>query len=617
MSKELLISSTSLETKLAILEDDQVTEIFLERSDSRRTLGNIYKGKVSRVLPGMQAAFVDIGLGRDTFLYVTDFFEDYEQYEELFPDGEEEYADLLTEADGQSDTVEPEENGPPQQQFLREIGQILPETLDSPIGLSTYPGSQHSAVEAEIDPYRPQILPAYFPPVVERDDSVIPIVTAPEPLPDPWEKKAPPSPSSSSRGPRKNKRKNSKQRNGQALIGDLLHEGKEILVQIAKEPIGKKGARITSHCVLPGRFLVFMPTVEHVGVSRRIVSDKERDRLKKMIRRLRGTDGRGFIVRTVSENQDEEDFRRDMGYLTQLWEEIRTKADRQSAPSLVYSEHNLIHRVVRDYLSDEYRTILVDDKQEYERLVEFVNQFNPELGNRVRLYDKSKPLFDEFGITAEIEKALHQKVRLKQGGHLVINQTEALVAIDVNTGKFVGNTNSLEDTIAQTNLNAVKEIVRQLRLRDLGGIIIIDFIDMEERKNRQKVLTALQTELAKDKAPSKMLQFNEFGLVAITRKRAKQSLERLLCQPCNYCKGTGVTQSIRTICHNIHHEVQQIQANRRGNREIVIRCHPEIKQALRNGQRQVLKEIEQMTGKTISIKTDPLIHIERFEVIKA
>ena len=257
----------------------------------------------------------------------------------------------------------------------------------------------------------------------------------------------------------------------------------------------------------------------------------------------------------MSEKQDESDFRGDMSYLTQLWEKVRSKGDKLSAPALVYSEPSLIHRVVRDYFTDDYSVIRMDDEQEYEQLVDFVNQFNPELVDRVRLYDKDKPIFDEFGVTTEMEKALKPKVWLKKGGHIVINQTEALVAIDVNTGKFVGNTNSLEDTITQTNLNAAKEVVRQLRLRDLGGIIVIDFIDMEERKNRQKVLNALQTELAKDKAPSKVLQFNDFGLVILTRKRAKQSLGKLLCQPCRYCQGTGMTKSIRTICHSIHQEI--------------------------------------------------------------
>ena len=400
------------------------------------------------------------------------------------------------------------------------------------------------------------------------------------------------------------------------MIGDLLQEGQEILVQVAKEPIGKKGARITSHSVLPGRYLVFMPTVEHVGVSRRIVSDKERKRLKDIVVKLRENSGRGFIVRTVGENMDEADFRKDMRYLTRLWEDIRRKAEKTSAPGLVYAEPSLSQRVVRDYFTKEYRTIRVDDEEEYERIVGFVNQFNPSLVQRVHLYKKRKPIFDAFRVTHEIEKALRPKVWLKNGGHIVINQTEALVAIDVNTGKFVGNTSSLEDTITKTNLDAVREVVRQIRLRDLGGIIVIDFIDMDEKKNRQKVMSALQMELDKDKSPSRILQFNEFGLVAITRKRVKQSLERLLCQPCACCQGSGMTKSVRTICYAIHQEVRKRIPHLDNGHEIVIRCHPDIGKALRDGEKRVMKEIEEMTGKAVSVQPDPLMNIEQFDVIE-
>jgi ribonuclease G len=357
-----------------------------------------------------------------------------------------------------------------------------------------------------------------------------------------------------------------------------------------------------------------MPTVEHVGVSRRIVSDKERKRLKDTVLKLRGNSGRGFIVRTVGEKKNEADFRKDMQYLTRLWEDIRRKAEKMSAPALVYAEPSLSQRVVRDYFSKEYSAIRVDDEEEYERIVDLVNQFNPSLVKRVLPYKKKKPIFDAYRVTNEIEKALRSKVWLKNGGHIVINQTEALVAIDVNTGKFVGNTSSLEDTITKTNLNAVREVVRQIRLRDLGGIIVIDFIDMDEKKNRQKVMSALQVELDKDKSPSRILQFNEFGLVAITRKRVKQSLERLLCQPCTNCQGSGMTKSVRTICYAIHQEVQKMIPRLENGREITIRCHPDIGEALRDGEKRVMKEIEEMTGKAVSVQPDPLIHIEQFDV---
>ncbi|MCH6569105.1 MAG: Rne/Rng family ribonuclease [Acidobacteria bacterium] len=618
MSKELLISSTSLETRLAILEDDQVTEIFIERAKNRRILGNIYKGKVTRVLPGMQAAFVNIGLPRDTFLYVSDFSEDLEEYEALFENEKGDFSGPLPKEPAK----EPEnsDSDPPRhstQELVAEAGQILPESLD----VSVSSGAQHTAgsagVESEVRPERrgSHILPRFLQPFAVFKSLGRP-QGKPSPQPVSPEKKADPPQPEPPRDSRRGRRKNSNHRSGQALIGDLLQEGQEILVQVAKEPIGKKGARITSHSVLPGRYLVFMPTVEHVGVSRRIVSDKERKRLKDIVVKLRENSGRGFIVRTVGEKKDEADFRKDMSYLTRLWEDIRRKAEKTSAPALVYAEPSLSQRVVRDYFSKDYRAIRVDDEEEYERVVDFVNQFNPSLVQRVHLYKKRKPIFDTYRVTHEIEKALRPKVWLKNGGHIVINQTEALVAIDVNTGKFVGNTSSLEDTITKTNLDAVREVVRQIRLRDLGGIIVIDFIDMDEKKNRQKVMSALQVELDKDKSPSRILQFNEFGLVAITRKRVKQSLERLLCQPCASCQGSGMTKSVRTICYSIHQAVQKMTPHLENGHELMIRCHPDIGKALRDGEKRVMKEIEEMTGKSVSVQPDPLMNIEQFDVIE-
>ena len=618
MSKELLITSTSVETKLAILEDDQVTELFIERAKNKRILGNIYKGKVTRVLPGMQAAFVDIGLGRDTFLYVSDFSEDYEEYEELFEDEKGEFRG--PRQDGSPKKSVDSNLDPPQlpvPEPAAEVGQILPQNLEIPVGSISQQtaGSSGADWPAHNEDQDPHIMPRFLQPVVEHQ-----IRGLPEERPSPQtallEEKADLPQVESSRNSRKPRRKNSNHRNGQVLIGDLLQKGQEILVQVAKEPIGKKGARITSHSVLPGRYLVFMPTVEHVGVSRRIVRDTERKRLRDMIVKLRGDSEKGFIVRTVGENHAEADFRKDLLYLTRLWEDIRRKAEKSSAPALVYAEPSLSQRVVRDHFSKDYRAIRVDDEEEYTRIVDFVNHFNPELVQRVRLYKKKKPLFDAYQVTTEIEKALRQKVWLKNGRYIVINQTEALVAIDVNTGRFVGNTSSLEDTITKTNLDAVKEIVRQIRLRDLGGIIVIDFIDMDEKKNRQKVMNALQTELDKDKSPSRMLEVNEFGLVAITRKRVKQSLERLLCQPCTTCHGTGMTRSVRTVCYSIHEQVQKMISGLGDSQELMIRCHPDVGKALRGGEKRVMREMEEMTGKAVSVQPDPLMNIEHFDVIE-
>lgn len=624
MSKELVISSTSLETKLAILEDNRVTEIFIERTKNKGILGNIYRGKVTRVLPGMQAAFVDIGLERDAFLYVSDFFEDYEEYEALFVGDDEGYEELVLHQSHQAsdDAGEPSRAGrgsrrqegkrTDRREFPSEIGQILPEKFESTHSISLGAVQQSESL-AELD--NPEILPVRLQTLVQYEPESPREEQLPQPEPRP-EEKPDLHASNSSPDRRREKRNSFDHREGRILIGDLLREGQEILVQVAKEPIAKKGPRITSHVALPGRYLVFMPTVEHLGVSRRIVSEKERNRLKDIVMKLRGDSGKGFIVRTVGENHEETDFAKDMAYLTKLWEDIRKKAERLSAPSLLYAEPSLVHRVVRDHFSVEFRAIRVDDEQEYERIVDFVNKFNPELVNRIRLYNKNRPIFDQYGVNAEIEKALRQKIWLKNGGYIVIHQTEALVSIDVNTGKFVGKTNSLEDTITKTNLDAVREVVRQIRLRNLGGIIVIDFIDMDEKKNRLKVMEELQRELAKDKSPSRILQFNEFGLVAITRRRVKQSLERVLCQPCIFCNGSGMTKSVRSVCYSIHEEVQKMVPYLEEGQKILIRCHRDVGKALRNRERHVLREIEEMTGKVVSIKTDPLMHIEQFDLVE-
>ncbi|MFB3903649.1 MAG: Rne/Rng family ribonuclease [Acidobacteriota bacterium] len=803
MSKELIVNSTSLENRVAIVEDDQITEIFIERQKNKGILGNIYKGRVTKVLPGMQAAFVDIGLERHAFLYVSDFFEDYEEYEELFRSAEsagleevirpEPKSEARPEAAASAEDIkrarrgrrgrrevareretreQPREQGretvreasreetreQPREQFReparehhREAGRrgregrfegaeagsgehhieplpgesfahlaapqlptVVETQLDHPEDLAIWdpmfeklntteeakpeptpqPEKQEAPAPSEPGKPEPGVPPAApeeapvresqleMKPVAEpvsppeetkawskskaeepAEESVPAPTPEPEPAPEPMRRgrgtrkseqpeteletepasQAEPAPAErlegrgrkkaeadaeasvehkpetqelSARPESNRKRRSAGRTNGRAQIGDLLREGQEILVQIAKEPIGKKGARITSHIALPGRYLVFMPTVDHVGVSRKIASETERQRLKEIIQRLRGDFGKGFIVRTAGENHSEEDFRADMAFLTRTWEDLRAKAERVSAPALVHSEPSLVQRVVRDYFNDGYRAIRVDDEHEYEKIVEFVSRFNPELVNRVRLYNRTEPIFDQYGVTAEIEKALKQKVWLKNGGYIVINQTEALVAIDVNTGKFVGSTNSLEDTITRTNLDAVKEVVRQIRLRDLGGIIVIDFIDMDERRNRQKVMEALQQELSKDKSPSKILQFNEFGLVAITRKRVKQSLERTLCQPCQTCNGTGMTKSVRTICYSIHQEIRKLLPHLQEGEELIIRCHPDVSKALRDGEREVLTEIEDMTRKIVTVKADPLMHVEQFDIVE-
>lgn len=697
MTKELIISSTSLERRLAILEDDQVSEIFIERSKSKGILGNICKGRVTKVLPGMQAAFVDIGLERNAFLYVSDFFEDYDEYEAVFDDevaasppaevedasrrrrgrrgrGRSRAADddaAAASSNGPAAPVQPKR--PPERlenlsalprKTIGDSGSILPVSL-APINSKQERIAERLTQAAASPSSRVHILPASFETLVSIPRELLEAAeTPPEerppetevqleaadngwPLPVRRKTKQPrefrveaTKPEETAVGAERERPLNGKAQvtsgprprqmttkvrkrkpvgprgNARNLINELLKEGQEVLVQISKEPIGKKGARITSHVALPGRYMVYMPTVDHVGVSRRIVSDKERQRLRRIVLENRGPNGKGFIVRTAGENHSESDLLRDIRYLTKLWDDIKAKSERHTAPALIHSEPGIVERIIRDHVSDDFRSIRVDDEQEYENIVEFISRFNPSLVNRVRLHTRNTPIFEEFAVAQEVEKALKEKVWLKNGGYIVINQTEALVAVDVNTGKFVGSTNSLEDTITRTNLDAVKEVVRQIRLRDLGGIIIIDFIDMDERRNRQKVMEALQVELGKDKAPSKILQFNEFGLVAITRKRVKQSLERALCQPCIFCEGTGLTKSVRTICYSIHHEVRKMLKTFGDSQELMIRCHPDVGQALRNGESQVFREIEEMTGKHVTIATDPLLHIEHFSLLE-
>jgi ribonuclease G len=397
------------------------------------------------------------------------------------------------------------------------------------------------------------------------------------------------------------------------IISELLKPGQEILVQIAKEPIARKGARITSHIALPGRFLVFMPTVNHVGVSRKIDSDEERQRLKRILVSERGTASGGFIVRTAAESASEEDLRADLRFLINLWSEIKQRSETAKSPALIYHDLNLIERILRDQVSDNFSTIWVDSESEYERIVRFLNRFQPSLVRRVKLYTKETPLFEQFGIQEEISKALKSKVWLKSGGSIVINQTEALVAIDINTGKYVGKTARLEDTILKTNLDAIPEIVRQIRLRDLGGIIVIDFIDMDERRNRQKVTQALEDALKADRAPSKVLQFNDFGLVAITRKRVKQSLERTLSVPCPVCTGTGMVKSPATVANEIYIELRKMMRHLERN-DVLLRVHPDVVKVLKAGNAKWLNELEEMIGKTIMVKSDPALPPEQFDI---
>jgi ribonuclease G len=514
MNKEMIVSSNGHETMVAILEDDLVAEIFVERERHRGVVGNVYKGRVSKVLPGMQSSFIDLGLERDGFLYVADVIDTLVEFDKLAGDEDE-------DAGGGGN------------------------------------GGGHRR---------------------ERD----------------------------------------RQDRPQQKIEELLKEGQEIVVQVVKEPLGTKGARLTSHVTMPGRFLVFMPTVDHIGVSRKIESREERGRLRGIVKDFREAHGftGGVIIRTAAGGRPKEDILGDLEAFHKIWTEMRQRNESSRAPAVLFQEQSIVARLLRDLLTEDFQAIRIDNAQEYQRVLELIERIMPSLAPKVKLYSKPYPIFDEYGVQAEIDKALKSKVYLKSGGSIVINQTEALVAIDVNTGRFVGKKTSgrLEDTIVKTNLEAVKEIVRQVRLRDLGGIIVLDLIDMDDKKNRQKVYQAVEQELGKDRSPSKALQVSDFGLVIITRKRVKQSLERVLTEPCPYCAGTGVIKSSATICYEILNEVKKVGPEINGHR-LVLRVNPDIARALKEEESGVLKDLRQSIGKDVTIKPDVQLHHEQFDVM--
>jgi ribonuclease G len=515
--KELLISAGDRETRVAVLEDGRVAEVQIERRRQRGVVGNIYKGRVTRVLPGMQSAFVDLGLEKDAFLYVADVGEEVDDFDRF------------------------------------------------------------GAAEEETEPLKSAPEPAVRNGIDEAGEG--------EGLPP----KAPlPS------------------------IDELLREGQEVVVQVTKDMIAHKGVRITTHITLPGRTLVYMPTIDHVGVSRRIENEEERNRLKEILTGLKKGPG-GFIVRTAGEGRSADEFSSDRRYLTKLWEQIRKKAERTGAPALLHRDLDLALRAARDIFGQDFTTLFVDDDEEYQRVVEFLDQVQPELVQKVKLYRKSTPVFEEYGVEAEIENALKPKVWLKSGGHIIINQTEALVAIDVNTGKFVGKSR-LEDTVLKTNLEAVQEIVRQIRLRDLGGLLVIDFIDMEEEPHRAELVAVLEAELKKDRAKNRMLPVSEFGLVEITRKRQRQSLERALTMPCPYCAGAGRIKNVTTIVLDIRREilkkVEEVEAH-----SLLLRVHPEIYRALMGDERRLVEELEERIAMPIHVQSDEHLHHEGFDIV--
>ena len=555
MNKEMIISSTPHETRVAILEDDHVVEVFIEREHSRGVVGNVYKGRVSKVLPGMQSAFVDLGLERDAFLYVTDVISPTE--EALEEDDPVPVVPEPANGDGAGDGPSP-----------------ALETGEAPPPSAAADGVNGAPVAQPQQPGRP-----------DRNDRRR---DRPE--------RTPPS----------------------QKIEDLLKEGQEVVVQVVKEPLGTKGARITSHLSLPGRFLVYMPTVEHIGVSRKVESRDERRRLRGIVQRFREQQGLpgGVIIRTAAANKPEEDIVTDLTYFQQVSNEVQRRRESERTPAVLFREESLVTKLLRDLLTEQFTAIRIDDDAEYKRVMAFINRFAPNMSGRVKRYAKEFPIFEEYGVQSEIDKALRSKVWLKSGGYIVVNQTEALVAIDVNTGRYVGKKSAgrLEDTIVKTNLEAAKEIVRQIRLRDLGGIIVLDFIDMEEKKNRQKVAQAVEQELRRDRAPSKSVQVSDFGLIIITRKRVKSSLERLLTEPCPYCSGTGTIRTTATICYDILSEVRKVSADLDGY-SLVLRVNPEVARALREESRGVFRELETAVGRQVTVRADEQLHHEQFDLM--
>ena len=557
MNKEMIISSGAHDTRVAILEDDQVVEIFIERENQRGVVGNIYKGRVSKVLPGMQSSFIDIGLERDAFLYVTEVINTVEEFERLAGDDDDDVED---------------------KKALAAVRVADPAAAD---GAQAAAEGAVSGLEAPVQA-------------------------------------APPKPAEPRGGDRRGRDRDRDRDQPQAKIEDLLKEGQEILVQVVKEPLGTKGARLTSHVTMPGRFLVFMPTVDHVGVSRKIESREERSRLRNIVKQFRETHGftGGVIIRTAASGRSEADIVSDLSYFHEIWTEVRRKMENRRPPAVLFQEQSLVTKLLRDMLTEDYTAIRLDDEAEHRRVAALVERIMPGLLPRVKMYTKEFPIFEEYGIQAEIDKALRPKVWLKSGGYLVINPTEALVAIDVNTGRYVGKKSSgrLEDTIVKTNLEAVKEIVRQIRLRDLGGIIVLDLIDMEEKKNRQRVFQEVEKELRKDRSPSKALQVSDFGLVIVTRKRVKQSLERQLTEPCPYCSGSGSIKSSATICFEILTELRKVGPDLDGH-GVLLRVNPDIARALKEEESAVLRELQQVLGRPVTIRPDAHLHHEQFDVM--
>lgn len=503
MPAEILINCRPQETRVAYVEGGILTDFKIERKTSPTLVGSIHRGKIIRVLPGMQAAFVDIGLEKAAFLYVGDIRDDFD--------------DLSRDSD--------------------------------------------------------------------RDE---PLVSLGDDEPD-FSNATPKTP-----------------------IQDLIREGQHILVQVAKDPIGTKGARLTTHISLPGRFVVYLPTVRHLGISRRIESDDERERLRVSVTKMNPPGG--VIVRTAGEGASDESLKADVEYLDRLSKEIFKNYEKKKGTGLIHQEIDVELRALRDLMNEDVTTVWVDDAEAHKKVAKFVTQLMPKFKQNVVLYEEPKPLFDLYDIDLEISRSMDRKIWLKSGGYIVIDEAEALVVIDVNTGKFVGK-RDLEDTILKTNLEAVKEIAHQLRIRNCGGIIIIDFIDMEKPSHREKVMTMLSEELAKDRSRTNVVSMSELGLVEMTRKRIRPSLIKTLAEPCSYCEGKGYNKRKSTISNEIFRELERDMLQRSNKKtNIVVHCHSEVVDWIYEGENETLSFIEKKIGHSVAFKVEPGYHIEQYEI---
>src|SRR5882724_9902354 len=692
MSNILVINASGQETRVALIEQGTISEYYLERKNEKGIVGNIYKGKVVRVLPGMQAASVE-----GDPLEADDL---PEPLEEPAPQAVDTLPPAVVEAGaaaeagiesaaahGPAEQVAPAAEAPRQELAPPESGAGVPGAepveiveLHADDALEDEEGDGEDDEEEELDEADAAHAAAEEALAAEQAQADSPgpaagaaqaaapgpQAVAPEPqaqgaqAPEAGARGLPADQRPAAREGRRGRRRggrgrrrgggegprpageqpkaerrqqeggkawlgqdrrggNGEKRNGngkgRAQIQDLLKEGDEVLVQVVKDPIGTKGARITCHISLPGRHLVFMPTVDHVGISRRIENEKERRRLRELVDRYRPP-GTGFIVRTVAENEPSEKLTADIKFLLGLWNEVGKKRESMKAPACVHPDLDLILRSIRDLFSDEVEKLVIDERAEFERVRAFVEQAAPELRERIELYGGEEPIFDEYGIEQELIRAQNRKVWLKSGGYIIIDQTEALVAIDVNSGRYVGKKGagaSLEDTITKINCEAAKEIVYQLRLRNIGGIIIIDFIDMDKGANREKVFKTLQEALAADRAKTNVLKISDIGLVEMTRKRVRESITRLTTEICSTCDGRGHVRSKTTKAYDIMREVQRAAGKHRED-QLVISCHPEVAKLLQGPEREAMRLLMMKLNKSITVRPQPQYHLEQYDL---